>query len=178
MAPLELSSPAFTDGDPLPRRYGYTADNANPPLEIRGVPDGTGALVLVVDDPDAVEPAGKIWNHWLVWNVDPDTQTIPEVGRSRRRRRNERLRRPRLRWPEPSRRRTHLPVRPLRRRRQTRPPAGCDARGPGRGRRGTRRRGNATGRYLRPLTVGVCATGRAPDTPAYSDDRHLTRGGV
>jgi hypothetical protein len=24
----------------------------------------------------------------------------------------------------------------------------------------------------------VCATGRAPDTPAYSDDRHLTRGGV
>jgi phosphatidylethanolamine-binding protein (PEBP) family uncharacterized protein len=29
-------------------------------------------------DPDAVEPAGKVWVHWLVWNVDPGRTTIPE----------------------------------------------------------------------------------------------------
>jgi Raf kinase inhibitor-like YbhB/YbcL family protein len=78
MASLELSSPAFTDGGPIPREYGYTNENVNPPLEIDGVPDGTESLALVMDDPDAVEPAGKVWDHWLVWNIDPSTRTIPE----------------------------------------------------------------------------------------------------
>jgi Raf kinase inhibitor-like YbhB/YbcL family protein len=32
----------------------------------------------VLDDPDAIEPAGKIWVHWLVWNISPDRSTIPE----------------------------------------------------------------------------------------------------
>jgi hypothetical protein len=78
MASLELSSPAFTDGGPIPREYGYTNENVNPPLEVDGVPDGTESLALVMDDPDAVEPAGKVWDHWLVWNIDPSTRTIPE----------------------------------------------------------------------------------------------------
>ncbi|MFB6123165.1 MAG: YbhB/YbcL family Raf kinase inhibitor-like protein [Haloferacaceae archaeon] len=75
---LQLSSPAFDDGYPIPREYGYTEENANPPLEISGVPEGAASLVLVMDDPDAVEPAGKIWDHWLVWNVDPTRKKIPE----------------------------------------------------------------------------------------------------
>ena len=78
MAALELSSPAFADDGPIPREYGYTNENVNPPLEIDGVPDGTESLALVMDDPDAVEPAGKVWDHWLVWNIDPSTRTIPE----------------------------------------------------------------------------------------------------
>jgi len=78
MASLTLASPAFADGEPIPDRYGYAAANVNPPLEIDGVPDGTASLALVMDDPDAVEPAGKIWDHWVVWNVDPGTGRIPE----------------------------------------------------------------------------------------------------
>ncbi len=50
----------------------------NPPLEIDGVPEETKSLALVMDDPDAVEPAGKVWDHWVVWNIDPTTSTIPE----------------------------------------------------------------------------------------------------
>jgi hypothetical protein len=76
---LRLTSPAFADGDPIPRRYGYTTENVNPPLLIEGVPDGTETLALVVDDPDAVEPAGKVWDHWVVWNVPPDTTEVPEA---------------------------------------------------------------------------------------------------
>ncbi|WP_343233808.1 YbhB/YbcL family Raf kinase inhibitor-like protein [Natronococcus sp. A-GB7] len=49
-----------------------------PPLEIAAVPTDADSLALVVDDPDAVEPAGRIWAHWLVWNVSPETATIPE----------------------------------------------------------------------------------------------------
>lgn len=78
MSDLTLSSPAFDDGDPIPCRYGYTEANVNPPLEIDGVPDDADSLALVLDDPDALEPAGRIWDHWLVWNIDPDTRRIPE----------------------------------------------------------------------------------------------------
>lgn len=78
MATLQLTSPAFEDGEPIPHRYGYTEENVNPPLEVDGVPDEAESLALVVDDPDAMGPAGKVWDHWLVWNLDPDTESIPE----------------------------------------------------------------------------------------------------
>ena len=78
MTDLTLSSPAFDDGEPIPRRYGYTEADVNPPLSITGVPEGAASLLLLVDDPDAVEPAGHIWDHWLVWDVDPDRESIPE----------------------------------------------------------------------------------------------------
>ena len=75
---LTLTSPAFVDGERIPERYGYEADNVNPPLRIEGTPDGAASLALVMDDPDAVEPAGRVWDHWIVWNVPPEPTTIPE----------------------------------------------------------------------------------------------------
>ena len=78
MAPLHLTSPAFTSGDPIPEQYGYSARNVNPPLSVDGVPDDAETLALVVDDPDAIEPAGKVWDHWVVWNIGPETTEIPE----------------------------------------------------------------------------------------------------
>ncbi len=78
MGNLKLTSPAFNDGEPIPRKYGYKEENVNPPLEIRGAPEDAESLALVVDDPDAREPAGKIWDHWVVWNIEPNTTSIPE----------------------------------------------------------------------------------------------------
>ena len=78
MPELQLTSPAFEDGGPIPTEYGYTERDVNPPLEIRGAPDSAETLLVVVDDPDAREPAGKIWDHWAVWNVPADTESIPE----------------------------------------------------------------------------------------------------
>ncbi len=75
---MELASPAFGDGEAIPERHGYTEADANPPLELSDVPDEAESLALVVDDPDAREPAGKVWDHWIVWNVDPDRTEIPE----------------------------------------------------------------------------------------------------
>ncbi|MFB6266802.1 MAG: YbhB/YbcL family Raf kinase inhibitor-like protein [Halodesulfurarchaeum sp.] len=77
MSGFTLESPEFVDGGPIPDRFGYTNRNVNPPLEWEGVPDGTESLALVMDDPDAVEPAGKIWDHWVVWHIDPARGSIP-----------------------------------------------------------------------------------------------------
>lgn len=75
---LELTSPAFDDGESIPETYGRQAQNVNPPLQVAGVPGETASLALIVDDPDAVEPAGKVWVHWLVWNIGPSRTEIPE----------------------------------------------------------------------------------------------------
>ncbi|KAB1186770.1 MULTISPECIES: YbhB/YbcL family Raf kinase inhibitor-like protein [Haloferax] len=73
-----LRSPAFDDGTEIPRQYGYTKQNRSPPLEISGVPADAASLALVMDDPDAMKPAGKVWDHWVVWNIDPDTTDIAD----------------------------------------------------------------------------------------------------
>lgn len=78
MSDLELTSPAFDDGERIPGGYGYRERNVNPPLRIENTPGGTESLALVMDDPDAVEPAGKVWDHWIVWNVPPTRTEIPE----------------------------------------------------------------------------------------------------
>lgn len=78
MAELKLTSPAFENGGKIPRKYGYTEENINPPLKIEGVPEEAHSLVLVMDDPDAKEPAGKIWDHWVVWNIPVKVNEIKE----------------------------------------------------------------------------------------------------
>lgn len=75
---LELTSPAFDDGEGMPDSTGYVNDNANPRLEIDSVPDEAASLVLVVDDPDAQPVAGHTWNHWLAWDIDPGIDAVPE----------------------------------------------------------------------------------------------------
>ena len=85
MTEFELRSPAFDDGGEIPREYGYHERNVSPPLVMDGVPDEAVSLALVVEDPDAVAPAGKVWDHWVVWDVPPpeteDSFVIPEDWR-------------------------------------------------------------------------------------------------
>jgi len=78
---MRLTSPEFKDGEELPEKAGYMEENVNPQLEIEEIPEETVSLVLIMDDPDAVEPAGKIWDHWIVYDVDPSTEKI-ESGES------------------------------------------------------------------------------------------------
>ena len=75
---MEITSPVFKDGEDMPEKYGYTRENVNPPLTIENIPEEAESLVLVMDDPDAMEPAGKIWEHWTVWNISPERTQIPE----------------------------------------------------------------------------------------------------
>ena len=71
MGNLKLTSSAFEDGGEIPRECGYKNGNKVPPLTVSGIPEGTKSLSLIMDDPDAMEPAGKVWVHWVLWNIAP-----------------------------------------------------------------------------------------------------------
>lgn len=74
---LTLRAPDFADGERMPDYVGYVNDNENPQLSIDGVPADAESLVLVLDDPDARGAVGFTFDHWLVWDIDPDVDTIP-----------------------------------------------------------------------------------------------------
>lgn len=74
---LSLTAADFDDGEQMPDYVGYVNENENPELEVANVPDGAESLVLVLDDPDAKSAVGFTFDHWLVWNIDPSTETIP-----------------------------------------------------------------------------------------------------
>ncbi len=79
---MKLTSPAFTHNGPIPAKYTCEGADLAPVLEWEGVPDGTKGLALIVDDPDAPDPAAPkmTWVHWLAFGVSPGTRSLPEGG--------------------------------------------------------------------------------------------------
>ena len=70
-----ITSPAFKDGLPIPKKYTCDGENVSPEFFISGVPENAKSLVLISDDPDA--PNGD-WVHWVLYNIDPKTDRIRE----------------------------------------------------------------------------------------------------
>jgi len=75
MPELNISSPAFKHMTLIPRKYTCQGEDLIPPLTFENIPEGTESLVLIMDDPDA--PMGT-WDHWVIWNISPQTTTIAE----------------------------------------------------------------------------------------------------
>jgi len=77
---LELTSTAFDHGGEIPSKYTCEGRDISPPLAWHGAPDGTKSLVLIVDDPDAPDPAAPkmIWVHWVLFNLPPGAAGLPE----------------------------------------------------------------------------------------------------
>lgn len=73
-----LESSAFENGGTIPRKYGYKNENLSVPLKINEIPETAKSLVLIMDDPDAMGAVGKIWTHWILWNISPNTKEIAE----------------------------------------------------------------------------------------------------
>lgn len=80
--PLRLWSDDFTEGQPIPRRFTCEGDDATPSLFWRGVPPGTRSLALVVDDPDAPDPAAPrmTWVHWVLLGIPVDANGLTVDG--------------------------------------------------------------------------------------------------
>ncbi len=75
---MKIISPAFKNNTLLASKYTCDGEDINPPLEFQDIPENTKSLVLIMDDPDAIKPAGKVWDHWLVFNIPPETKKIEE----------------------------------------------------------------------------------------------------
>jgi len=74
-ASMEITSPSFPKGGPIPARHTCDGQDISPPLSWSGAPGGTKTFALISDDPDA--PAGT-WVHWIVWNVPAGTTSLQE----------------------------------------------------------------------------------------------------
>lgn len=83
---MEIISPAFEQNQPIPKKFTGEGEDVSPPLNFEGIPAGTKSLALIVEDPDA--PMGT-FEHWLVWNISPETQQIAEGGSVPRQGRND-----------------------------------------------------------------------------------------
>ena len=79
---MDLSSTAFEPDRDIPRLYTCEGDDLAPPLQWSGVPDRTRSLALIVDDPDAPDPAAPTttWVHWVLVDIPPSATATPEGG--------------------------------------------------------------------------------------------------
>ena len=77
---LTLTSSAFADNGEIPARYTCEGQDLSPELAWSGLPEGTRSLALIVDDPDAPDPAAPrmTWVHWVLYNIPPDSGGLPE----------------------------------------------------------------------------------------------------
>jgi Raf kinase inhibitor-like YbhB/YbcL family protein len=72
---MRLESPAFREGEWMPRIHTGEGRDRPPALEWRGAPEQTRSFVLILDDPDA--PAG-VWVHWVLFDIPADVHGLPE----------------------------------------------------------------------------------------------------
>lgn len=77
---MTLTSPAFDAGASIPPLHTCDGSDISPALAWSGMPAGTKSLVLVVDDPDAPDPAApqRTWVHWVLYNIPPDAPGLPQ----------------------------------------------------------------------------------------------------
>ncbi len=77
---LTLTSAAFRANGAIPAAHTCEGADISPALAWAGVPVGTKSLALVVDDPDAPDPAAPkvTWVHWVLYDIPPMTTSLPE----------------------------------------------------------------------------------------------------
>ena len=81
---LSLTSPVFNHNGPIPKLYTCQGKDVSPAIGWSGVPNGTKSIALIVDDPDAPDPAApkRVWVHWVLYNIPPSAAGIPEAVNS------------------------------------------------------------------------------------------------
>ena len=81
---MKLQSTAFAAGESIPAKYTCQGSDSSPPLQWSEVPAGTKSLALIVDDPDAPDPAApkRVWVHWVVYDLPTATLSLAEATKA------------------------------------------------------------------------------------------------
>ena len=82
---FNLSSSVFEANASIPARYTCEGANVSPPLKWTGAPDGAKSFALIVEDPDAPDPARptRVVSHWVVYDI-PASMTMLSENASKR----------------------------------------------------------------------------------------------
>ena len=77
---LKLTSTAFAHEGAIPKIHACEGQDVSPPLAWSGVPANAKSLVLIVDDPDAPDPAAPkmTWVHWLLYDMPSSATGLPQ----------------------------------------------------------------------------------------------------
>jgi Raf kinase inhibitor-like YbhB/YbcL family protein len=77
-----LTSAAFTQQGSIPQQYTCQGRDESPPLSWSGAPEGTVTFALILDDPDAPDPAApkRTWVHWVLYSIPATASTLPEAA--------------------------------------------------------------------------------------------------
>lgn len=77
---LQITSTAFTKGQPIPQKYTCQGSDVSPQLKWTGAPPNTRSFALIADDPDAPDPkAPKMtWVHWVLYDLPSATTELAE----------------------------------------------------------------------------------------------------
>ncbi|MBC8502879.1 MAG: YbhB/YbcL family Raf kinase inhibitor-like protein [Candidatus Nitrosopumilus sp. metabat.KBP569_Feb_25m_nospike.7] len=76
MSNFSITSSDFNEGEEIPKKFGYKFENVHPTIEFDNIPQNTKSLSIIMDDPDAMAAVGKVWVHWLLSNLSPQTVAI------------------------------------------------------------------------------------------------------
>jgi len=90
---LKITSPAFRDGEMIPKKFTCDGADVSPQLAWAGAPSGTKSFALICDDPDSPRAT---WVHWVIFNLpasltglEEDVSKAKELGSGARQGRND-----------------------------------------------------------------------------------------
>ena len=78
---MHITSPSFPQDGVIPVRHTCEGHDISPELVWTEAPENAKSLVLIVDDPDAPDPAApkRTWVHWVLYNIPVNTDGLPEA---------------------------------------------------------------------------------------------------
>ena len=81
---MRITSTAFSNESAIPSLYTCEGKDISPPLAWADIPAGAKSLALIVDDPDAPDPAAPktTWVHWVLYNLPPTDGGLPEDSKA------------------------------------------------------------------------------------------------
>ena len=82
---MNIISPAFNHQGMIPAKYTCDGSDVSPPLNWSEIPTNTKSLALIVDDPDAPDPAAPrmTWVHWILYDIPPAAHGLMEGASGR-----------------------------------------------------------------------------------------------
>jgi Raf kinase inhibitor-like YbhB/YbcL family protein len=77
---MKLTSPSFENQGEIPKMYTCEGEDISPALAWANAPKGTKSFALIVDDPDAPDPAHPkmTWVHWVLYNIPATAGSLME----------------------------------------------------------------------------------------------------